>query len=752
MSLTSYTASKALAEHEMLKNIRLPSIFMKTFSIDYNNQAKCKTCNFSFKLTANDIVFHVTVCSGMLQVEEIQTELQFNCLVCNFETTNLHEWKLHLFKLKHLEKKFFSCKTAYSYDCESCTTFFYGFKNQIFQHQCKPKGLSALSKLMAIIYESFDVQLKRMLYCCTQCSHYSYNKIDVHANKLCKSIKNTVTLVCNTCLVTFNGISEKEFLNHRVSFEHQVLYCLNSNRIVPEITKSILPKLPLCITNNFVESQLLHKVRCIVCGEINISSYDFVYHHVLKCISSKNISTLNDIIPIKRICCKVCNYQCSSSEENMLGKDMYKCWVNHVISIEHLSKTKIQNVKINDDSYSLYSYYCFVTDTIFYGTDSFVKMLILKTNDKIDYLLYKSLVMAKIYRYSNTKLNHSILNYCTICQNDLYFKCEHYANIDPSKLFYCSTCSVNFFDEFDYNKHFVTSEHIILKYFKPDATNEWKLVEHLIQKMKINKNPLIERSPDEIKNDSICFSLSNECSSDEECDALLKSCDLELEKLPTKVCFYTADQEIVESASRKSIPTEYLLTMIDELSALSKKSALNNHLIMSFELLNQMPLAIHVIVDSKLFFCNICDLIYCNECSWIQHRMAHHSEIDNLVVFYCVVCHMYQIDTSLKMDVHIKSVEHKIMLKLYDYMKENLINQTKNKNVDFTLNHKNEVFTTKSENVPRNQILKTPKSNKSVFIEISGEIILNISDLNFLHSEIKKSFQINFDILLLKYL
>lgn len=125
---------------------------------------------------------------------------------------------------------------------------------------------------------------------------------------------------------------------------------------------------------------------------------------------------------------------------------------------------------------------------------------------------------------------------------------------------------------------------------------------------------------------------------------------------------------------------------INKLSAAqSKLCAFNNFLRMNFELLNEMPHAMHIFIESTSFLCAICDEIFCDLDSWIKHDTIYHNSANNRSVFYCVVCCIYHIRISTKVSDHIKSVEHNIMLEFQTYMNKNKIKIMINKNMDSTV-------------------------------------------------------------------
>lgn len=69
-------------------SIKLPPLLLKAFSININ-QTKCMKCNLSCAPVEDDILFHLSVCNGILIDENIQPVFKFNCLKCYFITDSI---------------------------------------------------------------------------------------------------------------------------------------------------------------------------------------------------------------------------------------------------------------------------------------------------------------------------------------------------------------------------------------------------------------------------------------------------------------------------------------------------------------------------------------------------------------------------------------------------------------------------------------------------------------------------------------
>lgn len=701
-------------ENDVFESIKLPPIFMESFTFS-NSQVECKKCKITLKPKANDILFHITVCNGSLVEEKINSILKFNCLICNFKTEQIVEWKHHLFETEHVTNSFSSTEFGCSYICNLCDTHFYGFKDAILQHKCRPKSLSNLSDLMTYVYKNFKVQQKNMLYYCADCSHHSYFISNLHTNKHCKTAKNSTPFVCYSCKITFYESSGKTYFNHKASFEHTVFWCLNGDRTAPETPDSALWKLPLCITKYFVLSSLLKQSSCVVCYERETLSYKWIYNHFKLCIASKEISVIDECTPLKAINCDSCHYQYSGSE-----KEVYNCWVNHVVSLEHLSNSILKE----DDDY-LYTYYCYVTETVLFGTSFFVQEFVWKTNWEIDRLLFVSEFMADVYRRSNKFSNYSALHCCGIC---LYYTdskyCEHKHDGSFPSL-YCSSCLVTFNIESDFNEHLVSSEHIILKYFKPNESGKLKFLHHSSTPMKTCKSNLNEINDDQ----EISVSFSNQRSNDDSIYLSTYSSvqqDTSIELCSPVQTLNKSDIEINTDilSGQPSFDSnrKTFLDYIARLSAKSNKSALNNFLRKKFELLVETPYEIVAFSKLKPFFCGICDIVFTDEFLWSKHDKEFHKNIPNLSVFFCSICYVYCIDTYISINDHVGDIEHRIMLDFQKYLKiktnvpprspiTNTINSTK---------------VNDSEKIKNEQDVK-PKMvrfNNHLFIEITSKFIL----------------------------
>ncbi|XP_026820222.1 uncharacterized protein LOC113558852 [Rhopalosiphum maidis] len=701
--------AKTIDDLEVL--IKLPPLLLKAFSININ-QAKCMKCNLSCASVDDDILFHLSVCNGILIDENIQPVFKFHCLKCYFITDSIDQWKCHLFKLGHISINFDSdIKKYYSHDCNSCKTHFYGSKISILQHQCRPKFISLLSEVMAYVYAENTVKDKQtMLHYCTDCFCYTYDLTitDIHIKKHSEA---AYKYVCNSCMITFYGSKKEEFLNHKHSFEHIVLWFLNGARTVPKLSNTAIQKLPYYITKYFIISSLLEQFCCIVCNKKNILTYECIYDHFHKCISSKEISCINSCIPLLAANCNACGYLCSAEDENV-----YECWLDHVISFDHLSKTVVGK----KNKQKLFSYYCYVSDTVFYGTDSFIKDLIFKTNDDVGRLLFISDLMAKVYkRVTNAHFSCNILFCCGICQNytdKQLFGCVHQNN-DLTQSLYCSACLVKFNVHSDYNEHLVTSEHIILKYFKSNQLGELKILDRSMETMKIYLTNLTNSDDDDCNDDgdndkngsSDDVHDNDNYNNDSDNDNSHETKDEDNNEMITSV----------QNLKTYDLEENIISNLIAKLSVQPNKSAFNNYLRMNFELINQMPQATNVFVESVSFICDICNLVIGNRDDWIKHDGEFHIKDNDFSILYCDICRVYNVNTSsINIDHHLVTNEHIIMKEFHEYLKKNLIKPSIN-NINNCNNNSNHIDKDNGSNVEIEKIQnpKVHKINKTIHIE-----------------------------------
>lgn len=675
-------------------SIKLPPLLLRAFCININ-KAKCIKCNISCASKEEDILFHLSICNGTLIEENIQTAFKFNCLKCYFLTNSIDQWKCHLFKFDHISNSFDSDEMKFSYSCNLCSTHFYGLSESILKHHCKPQFIPSLSHLMAFVYEKCNIMDKHaMLHYCTDCSYFTYDLTELHIKKH-REVANTS--VCNSCLITFYSSSNEEFLNHKVSFEHMVLWCSNGARSVPKMSTTTFQKLPYYITKYVVISSLLKKFCCIVCNTIDILTYECIYEHFNKCISSKKISETNSCMPLLKVNCNLCDYSCSAVDKNL-----YKCWVDHVISFDHLSKTVVGK----KDKQKLISYYCYVSETVFYGTDSFIKNLILKTNNDIGRLLFVSDLMAKVYNcVTNTHFSCNILFCCGICQNhtdDHSFNCVH-KNNDSSLSLYCSTCLVMFNVESDFNEHLLSSEHIILRYFKSNQLGELKILDRSMETMKMYLTNLNKSDDDDDNDDD-----SDDYNDDNPRDTIRQD-----------------NNEIITSTKNITScdPKENITNLIEKLSAQPIKSAFNNYLRMNFDLLIQKPQASNDIIKSRVFVCDICNLVLRNRDDWIKHDTEHHTKNINPKVLFCNICCIYLVSTYDSIDHHLKTMEHKVMEVFQECPNKNVIKPSLNNTHDCNKNlnpTKDDMGSDFNVEIKKIENSDEYTKNKSIYIEIQN--------------------------------
>jgi len=595
---------------------------------------------------------------------------------------------------------------------------------------------------MAYAYNMSKEDDQRMLYYCADCEHYSYNLADLHIADDCKAVKNVKVFVCKSCLITFYDSSCRIFTEHKIYFEHTMFWCLNGDREAPKTLTSTFPKLPSYMVKYFIKSTLLEQCCCIVCNDVSFMSYNYIYDHYIKCIASTRTSPIiDDDIPIQTVHCDLCMYRYSSPK-----KDVYQFWIDHVISIDHLTRTKTTM-----KNYKLYSYYCHDTKTIFYGTEYFVKRQILLSDKEIERSLFVPHLMAIVYQRADMYLLYDNLYCCGFClsyTDTISENCDH-KNIEKNMPMNCSTCLMEFNVKFNYKEHLLSSEHIILKYFKPDKMKEMKFLEYSLLTMKLypinlndsdNEVYVCKKVPLTFYSATHHEDVKSECKTKEETE---KNCKL-LNQLNAKVVCKKA------VVTPDNLKLNTILNLIYKLHSVQpEKSAHINQLTIMFELMNEVSCSIqNPFHKSKWFFCVTCDIVFHDQSSWIKHDETSHRNRNS--VFYCAVCYTFYINTTnnnndysdISKDIndHIKSVEHNVMVEFNEYMvkdepmpiinnnvdstmlindkqKENVAIQILNDNDDSIIvpNYNQEV------NVVNKKHNKTYKRNKNIYIEIEGQ-------------------------------
>lgn len=605
---------------DVFKTMKLPPVFMQAFSVA-NDLVKCIKCNFSCKPIAENVLFHLTVCNGSLDVKKIDLVNKYNCLICNFKADDNVEWTRHLLKVRHISNSFDSNSTGYSYDCSVCDTHFYGTEDAIFDHPCKPRTLSKLSFLMRHVYERFNVQEKHMLYYCTDCTRYADDLADLHV-KDCRDVaENSPSVVCTSCRITFYGSDDGSYVKHGVYFEHSALGCLNGDRIVPKSLKSVFWQLPLQIAKYFVASWLLDQFCCAVCGEVGTLTYRGVYDHFVSCVCSKGVSAVSGDSLVKLIICQPCDYRYQCSD---VGQDGYARWVDHVVSVGHLRKTIVEG-----DTHYLYTYYCPLNEAILFGTAFSIQQHLWQTNDELGRLLFVPEFMADVYRRADNYSQFSTLHCCGLC---LYYTdgefCRH-QNDDPCRTFHCPTCLVHFNVRADYDEHLFSSEHIILRYFAPDRTETLE--------------PKTTRRVDD------------DASSDRMGGGDRRTAD------GGATCPDGERAPRTPSPSRDLGP-KVILGLVNRLSEVAVKSNYTSFLKMKLEFLHETPHLMKAFFESKSYYCAVCDLVFMDQLIWNRHDAEFHAGVENLSTTYCEVCHVYYVNAAADIGEHVDGPEHDVML------------------------------------------------------------------------------------------
>ncbi|XP_050519951.1 uncharacterized protein LOC126893621 [Daktulosphaira vitifoliae] len=625
----------------------LPLTIQKYFSIS-SNKAQCKMCHVMCIPSINQVFFHLSKCNGELIGEENISGFKiFKCLSCIFKTKHIIKWKLHFITPEHYKKS--SSSISYSYNCDSCKTFLFGSTVSILQHNCRPIKLSILSLLMADVFKDFHSQQYFRSYS-TDCSlnkvdlnYYSNTKENEHIYKNSKIIKNESCSTCNICQITFYEPNKGLYFAHTASYEHIMLWYIRGNRSINQNTS--LKMFTNYISKYFEKSILLKQAQCIICHKIMYKKNKNMLKHHKNCIASKEVSFDNNL---ELILCEVCKFSFKNEQNNTNNQIVNDVWIKHVTSFNHLKNTIVY--KIMKKEQLIYSYYCKINKFVLYGTESFINNHVQK-----GCFGFLSKVMRLIYlKHNNNNYNQKIF-YCGICLNDKTLDCEH-GTCDLT--YYCSTCLIQFKTKSDYSDHNYYSEHIILKYYKPNITTDIKLMENSVGLLNLSK-----RRTSDINHIKCSASLSTLKDNTTQTNQVFN-------EIETALSNQIIDNNNLVHCETQPRTSNIANELINRLSKEQFKSSLNNFLRSNLESFNSISLDTNIFNLSKCFYCATCDIILKDEISWIKHDTSKHCKTKNPIIFYCSVCHIYQISKSVSLKTHLETTEHKVMIDFMEYLKK----------------------------------------------------------------------------------
>lgn len=399
---------------------------------------------------------------------------KFYCAMCDKEMHSLVDWKTHSISNSHMGKMMNNTNYV-SYDCGGCKAVFFENRETILKH-CKTvhndsSGLPCIFKCMKEVFHHFQTaetnNWKTWAFC-GPCKKYSSIKLNCfslnHVNKKTKNLK------CNSCLIDFI-CNQDVFDKHLISSEHIILEYLRICK--PMHTSNI--KLPPVILNRFTIKK--NKTTCNECKNQMMSSDKAIASHMTKCIMTPDIGG-KSTIEISKYFCAVCNETVSNFSQ----------WKLHLIIPSHLTKC----YDIND----LVSYTCELCSLHCYGRLNYVtEHQNIHPNNSGKNL---SMFLAYNFQRINKNFKSKEFHYCEDCLTyaETNSNSNHWNKSHKTKLkrVFCNPCRTEFFcieGNNLYNKHILSSEHIILKY----VTAKKSVLEHKPLSLVVPK-----KTPDIIEN------------------------------------------------------------------------------------------------------------------------------------------------------------------------------------------------------------------------------------------------------------
>lgn len=399
---------------------------------------------------------------------------KFYCAMCNKEMHSLIDWKTHSISNSHMDKMMNNTDYV-SYDCGGCKTVFFENRETILNH-CKTvhndlSGLPCIFKCMKDVFHHFQTaetnNWKAWAFC-GPCKKYSFIKLNCFS--LNHAHKNTKKLKCNSCLIDFI-CNQDVFDKHLISSEHIILEYLRICK--PMHTSNI--KLPPVILNRFTIEK--DKTTCNECRYQMMSNDEAIASHMTECIMTPDIGG-KSTIQISKYFCAICNETVSNFSQ----------WKFHVIFPSHLTKCH----DVND----LVSYTCELCSLHCYGRSSHVtEHQNIHPNSSGKNL---SMFLAYNFQRINKNFKSKEFYYCEDCLTyaEINSNSNHWNKSHKSKLkrFFCNPCRTEFFcleGNNLYNKHILSTEHIILKY----VTTKKSVLEHKPLPLVVPK-----KAPDIIEN------------------------------------------------------------------------------------------------------------------------------------------------------------------------------------------------------------------------------------------------------------
>lgn len=660
---------------------------------------------------------HIVICYDVLLLIEhakkckkcIETKLnyikQFNCIVCDVTTKLLKDWKTHAIGTSHLDKCM-NKNDFVSYYCCSCKIVLFGSKETILNH-CKnihknPSGLPSIFKCIKDVFYDFINDSQKCWTFCSPCKLYSSSSVNCfsfnHKNR------NTKHFKCNTCSIDF--ISNKIVYNqHLISCEHYMLEHLRAKAICKsESLKKSNLKLPLVFLNKFTIDN--EKASCNDCKFLIVPSEKTIMVHLTECTLKPTKSKIKNTISIQKYFCVVCNETISDFNQ----------WKFHLILPNHLIKCH----GFND----LISYTCEICLLHCYGSEHHaIEHQSIHPNKSEKTI---SAFLAFNYKRINNDLKSKEFYYCEDCETYAEVNSsDHWNKSHKNKLkrMVCRPCRIEFFciegnNLFD--RHVLTSEHIILNYvttkntFEESKTSILKISQKLsvlndtveksdsrsILQTKDNSRPLITKPYSnwffEDKNKAVCMF----------CDDILETSENVLfghflackqyskkNVLEKNIIYFKCLECAFHSATHKSWETHAVSHINLDICGLysyfckmcccllyGKMNDIELHLNSEhMTVFSEMPLET-VLMAKQLMRRNntsfkSSDMCFCEPCKKIFKVLDNPSHFntdshllgasDTVELFYCKYCQVEFYSSSLFIECHKLTVEHIILKSMY---------------------------------------------------------------------------------------
>lgn len=421
-------------------------------NLENNNQelqqTKSPTQIMKYKNTSSDILKpteHTKLCKKYIGSK-------FFCLICDTKMKSLKDWESHAISTRHLEKCMI--KNDYvSYDCGGCKTFFFGNKEQILKH-CKDihndiSGLPCVFRCMKdVFYQCIFISPTnwKPWSFCGPCKNYSFLKKKCYSSN--HTLKKTINFKCNSCLIDF-VCSQEVYNKHLMSCEHIMLEYFQSKKVGenPENQTLCNLKLPPIVLNKFTIDNV--KATCNDCKFQMVSNEKAITVHLTECINKSDVGRKNTS-KIQTYFCTICSKITSDFNQ----------WKLHLLLSSHLIKCH--------DIKDLVSYTCKTCSMHCYGVvNHLTEHQSIHPNNSEKNL---SMFMAFNFHRINKNLKSKDFYYCEECETyaEVNSNSDHWNKSHKTKLkrIICQPCRTEFFcieDNLLFNKHILSSEHIILK-------------------------------------------------------------------------------------------------------------------------------------------------------------------------------------------------------------------------------------------------------------------------------------------------